>query len=560
MLRLCLAQLNMRVGDFPGNTDKIIKGISEAEKGGADIAVFPELALCGYPPEDLLYQKMFVKTAAKYLKTIAGKTKRCSALVGYPCYTQEGTYNSAALLDRGKVTEVYHKVLLPNYSVFDEKRYFKPGRSGLLFSLNQCRVGVTVCEDVWMTGGPVNALLDAGIHLLVNISASPYYRGKTRQREKKLAALARGAGISVAYCNLVGAQDELVFDGGSLIVSGKGKVIGRAKQFREDLLFCDIEISKGSKRSIGFGDIPVRKVKVKDRTAAKGQVKRKAEKSLGPVEEVFSALVLGLQDYAFKNGFKRSVLGISGGIDSALVAAIAADALGPDNVLGLSMPSVYSSAGTQSDARTLAGKLGIRFREIPVQTLFEGFKDAVAADFKGLKEDEAEENLQARIRANLLMTYSNKFNMLLLNTGNKSEASVGYCTLYGDMAGGFAPIKDVSKTLVYDLAAYYNGRQEKAVIPESILIREPTAELKSGQKDSDALPPYPELDRILYLHIEKHLDADGIVKHGFKQKTVLDVLAKIKKSEYKRRQAPPGIKITPLALGKDRRMPISNYF
>lgn len=503
-----------------------------AKAGKADLLLFPELSVCGYPPEDLLYSEAFLKACEAVVARLAKLSGPVLTLLGTPFREKGVLGNCAVALQYGKIRAIYHKNRLPNYSVFDEKRYFTAGTKPLILKQGNKRIGVTICEDMWDKKGPLEALGKKGVDLIVNLSASPYHRGKIQEREKLLVQFAKQYHIAAAYCNLVGGQDELVFDGGSFVVNHHGRVIARSPQFQEDRLSVNLSDSK----------------------------KPSPSPYLNQVEEVYQALILGIQDYAFKNGFKKALLGLSGGIDSALVAVLAAEALGKENVLGITLPTRYSSVGTKGDAKRLADRIGMPFREIAIQGLFEQYKKLLTVDFRGLSEGLAEENLQARIRANLLMAYSNKFNMLLLSTGNKSEASVGYCTLYGDMAGGFSPIKDLPKALVYELSHYCNRMFGFDIIPKSVIRRPPTAELRPNQKDSDSLPAYHELDAILQLHVEANLDADAICKKGFNKSVVADVLRKVKISEYKRRQSAPGIKITPLAFGKDRRMPITNQF
>lgn len=532
-MKAILAQINAAMGDFEGNTRKITEALRLAREQGARIVVFPELAVCGYPPEDLLFSKAFVAAAAASLRRIAGETRGLLAFVGAPVMEKGRLYNSAVAFRDGKQVAVCHKMLLPNYSVFDEKRYFTPGARPLVLTDSGLRIGVSICEDVWFPEGPLKSFKNGRIDLLVNLSASPYYASKVRLRDRTLAWAARTIKAPILYCNLVGGQDELVFDGCSFAVDAKGRTSARAAQFSEELLAVELD---------------------------QGRVSGPKSLLLNRDDEVFRALVLGIRDYASKNGFSKAVLGLSGGIDSALVAVLAAEALGPENVMGVTLPTVFSSAGTRGDARLLAQRVGIPFREVPIQGLFEAFKQSLFPDFKDLPENTAEENLQARIRACILMAYSNKFNMLLLNTGNKSESSVGYCTLYGDMAGGYAPIKDLTKDMVYRLSRLCNARGKGEVIPLSIIERPPTAELRDNQRDSDSLPPYEVLDKILRLHIEGNLDSGAIAARGFDRCRVREVLRLVRVSEYKRRQAPPGAKITPLALGKDRRMPITNRF
>ncbi|MFH0921140.1 MAG: NAD+ synthase [Fibrobacterota bacterium] len=559
-LRIALAQLNFCVGDCAGNAERILRALDQAEAAAADIALFPELAVSGYPPEDLLLRKDFLDQCRIAARGIAARTRRCMAVFGTPLAEKGRLYNAALIAQDGKIRAVYHKILLPNYSVFDEKRYFDPGQTALSLDIGKVRLGVTICEDVWHADGPVQSLRSAGTNLLINISASPYHRGKILEREKALGKTARSARMAIAYCNLVGGQDELVFDGGSFILNDKGRPLARAPQFSESFLLADISFPHQQRLKKRVSRFPVKNTVLVGLRPKQSALHASVMSRMAPVEEVFAALTLGIRDYARKNGFSKALLGLSGGIDSALVAVLAAEALDPENVLCLSMPTIYSSDGTRSDARCMAELMGISFREISIQELFAQFKEALRPDFDGLPEGLAEENLQARLRANLLMTYSNKFGHLLLSTGNKSEASVGYCTIYGDMAGGFAPIKDIPKKLVYELSEFYNMRCGRDIIPRSVIDRPPTAELRPNQKDSDSLPPYPVLDEILRLHVEEHNGEKELLKRGFEPETIRRIVRLVKTSEYKRRQAAPGIKITTLAFGKDRRMPITNYY
>jgi NAD+ synthase (glutamine-hydrolysing) len=560
-LRIALAQINTTVGDLSGNRKRMEFFYKEADSAGADLIVYPELSLCGYPPEDLLYRKKFIADNAVELKKFSKAIGKCIAVVGVPVASEEHLYNSAAVISNGGVKALYQKILLPNYSVFDEKRYFSPGNSTLILECGTVKVGVTICEDLWHSDGPANSLLADGVDLIVNLSASPYYRAKIKEREKLFSNLCKGSGTALAYCNLVGCQDELIFDGGSFVINGEGKTVARAPQFSEELVIVDVRSAFVKKEQYGMRLHNTVKVKFPVAEKEKKSLSiRKCAPLIGSSAEIYGALVLSVRDYLRKNGFSKAILGVSGGIDSALVAAIACDALGKENVMGISMPTIYSSRGTKSDAKKLCENLGMNFREISIQPLFEAFKAVLKPDFKGLPENLAEENLQARLRANILMSYSNKFNYLLLSTGNKSEVSVGYSTLYGDMCGGYSPIKDLTKRMVYELSDYVNKVYEREIIPVSIIERAPSAELRHDQKDSDSLPEYPVLDAILEMHIEKHMGSDEIVKEGYKADVVKDIFRKVRLSEYKRRQAAPGAKITTLSFGKDRRVPITNGY
>ncbi len=539
-MRLALAQLNTTVGNLEGNAKKITEGIHRARKQKADLVLFPEAAITGYPPEDLLHNRTFVSENLKTLQRLARQAFGVTAVTGFIDRDREGRlYNAAAVLSNGKISYVYRKIELPNYGVFDEKRYFHSGALPGVFDLNGVSVGVTVCEDVWVEGGLLSsrgALKDAG--LVLNLSASPFHRRKFEVRQTVMKNFAVRKNAYLAHLNLVGGQDELVFDGGSLLVSPEGRVLAQAARFEEDFIVADIPITG----------------------TASGRGKTVGERPPSDEEEVYAALCLGTRDYILKNGFKKTLVGLSGGIDSALVARVAVDALGKENVIGVTMPSPYSSKATYQDAIRLAKKLGIRCEELRIDGLYRQYLDLLARPFKGAKPNIAEENLQARIRGNLLMGLSNKFGHIVLTTGNKSEMATGYCTLYGDMAGGFAVLKDVPKTLVFKLCRYRNRFAPKNSIPESILRRPPTAELKPNQKDQDTLPPYSELDRILEDYVEKDKSAEDIVAGGANRKTVNEIIRKVDLSEYKRRQAPPGIKITPKAFGRDRRMPITNRY
>ncbi|MCK4533801.1 NAD+ synthase, partial [bacterium] len=471
------------VGDFKGNSSKIGRFIKQAQKLKADIITFPELAICGYPPEDLLLKKHFVEDNLKVLNSLARKISDIAVIVGFVDRDKKGhLYNAAAVISKGKIKGVYHKVKLPNYGVFDEKRYFQPGKEFPLFELNQIVFGVNICEDIWESKGVAKLQADEGAQVIVNISASPYYVGKESLRKKILIKQAKETKTYLCYNNLVGGQDELVFDGDSVIFDFTGKEIIRGKQFEEDLIVADLPVKKTAKKIKGKNCI---KISVPEKSKKPVLQQRKVKKSK-EINKIYSALVLGTHDYIRKNGFQKVVVGLSGGIDSALTAVIAGDAIGNENVVCISMPSRYSSAETQKDARVLAKNLGIRLITISIEKIFNVYLGTLKKEFSGLKNDVTEENLQARIRANILMAFSNKFNWLVLTTGNKSETSVGYCTLYGDMAGGFAVIKDIPKTMVYRLAEFVNEKENEILIPKSILVREPSAELRENQKDRDS--------------------------------------------------------------------------
>jgi NAD+ synthase (glutamine-hydrolysing) len=522
-MRLALAQINAVVGDLDGNRARILAAVEDARSAGADVVVLPELAITGYPPEDLLLRPAFVHAAEEAARAVAAAATGVVALVGTPWRYEDGSLaNSCAVCADGEIRAVYHKRLLPNYGVFDEERYFEPGPDGLVLPLAGKHVGLTVCEDVWQSW-PAARLAELGAELLVNLSASPFHVGKAESRESMLAERARANGFPVAFCNLVGGQDELLFDGHSVVLGADGAVLARAPGFEEHLLVVDLGEP---------GDV----------------VPFEAE-----LEQMRRALVLALRDYVGKNGFREVVLGLSGGIDSALVAALAVEAVGPERVHCVSMPSRYSSEGTKSDARRLAESIGCDFRELPIEPVVAAFHQ-VGVGTAGL----AAENLQARVRGMTLMSLSNEHGWLVLATGNKSELSVGYSTLYGDLAGGFALIKDVYKTDVFRLARHLNERAGRELIPVSIIERPPSAELRSDQRDEDSLPPYAELDPVLESYVELDRSREDLLAEGHDAHVVDRALALIDRAEYKRRQAPPGVKLRPKAFGRDRRIPITN--
>ena len=563
-LRIAMAQINPTVGDLAGNRDRIIETIGRARKAGADIVAFPELAVTGYPPEDLLLKPQFVNDNLRTLKDIQRATRGITAVVGF-VDKKERLYNAAAILHNGSLASVYHKILLPNYGVFDEYRYFRPGNRYPLITLWGIKLGVNICEDIWFSEGPTRSLALAGAEVIININASPYHKGKGKERLKMLAERARESNVIVSYTNAVGGQDELVFDGQSMVIDGKGRLLVSGRQFEEDLLITDLMVpdrkaAVGPSKTQHFESID--RIVLSERPAPKRKAvtARQSSRPLPVCEEVYRALVLGTRDYVQKTGFKSAVIGLSGGIDSSLVAAVAVEALGSKNVVGVFMPSQFSSRESRDDALWLAKNLGIHFLEIPIQQTFGAYLNTLRCEFARTRQDVTEENLQARIRGNLLMALSNKFGWIVLTTGNKSEMSVGYATLYGDMAGGFAVIKDVPKTLVYDICRCVNRMAGKAVIPKRVLTKAPTAELRPNQKDSDSLPLYPVLDPILKAYVEDNKDFREILKMGFDRKTVEKVIRLVDSSEYKRRQAPPGVKITPRGLGKDRRFPITNRY
>ncbi|MFH0876867.1 MAG: NAD+ synthase [Candidatus Omnitrophota bacterium] len=551
-IRIALAQINPTMGDLRANAEKIIAFANKAERCGADIVSFPELAVTGYPPEDLLLRPKFVADNIAELKRLAKAIGSVVAVVGFVDSIKDTQYNAAALIYDGKIRGMYHKAFLPNYGVFDEKRYFAPGKEFPIFGVGKTSFGVNICEDIWHLNGPAGLQALKGARLIVNVNASPYHLGKGNLRQQILKQQAKKYKVFISYVNIVGGQDELVFDGQSMVIDDQGRVMAQAKSFEEDLLVADLELLPAAKKP---------RFILRESIGSKPLLPKKSStKTTDEVAEVYEALVLGLGDYIRKNGFKKVVLGLSGGIDSSLVAAIAADSVGRENVMGVLMSSAYTSSASVEDAQALARNLGIKSQTIPIQGIFDQYLSTLAPAFKGSAASIAEENIQARIRGNILMALSNKFGCLALNTGNKSEVSCGYCTLYGDMAGGFGVLKDVPKTLVYRLAEYKNAKEHKELIPRRVFEKAPTAELKPNQKDSDTLPEYDLLDRILKLYVEEDKGVAQIVKAGIPQETVKRVIHMVDRNEYKRRQAPPGIKITPKAFGRDRRMPITNRY
>ncbi|HXV67868.1 MAG TPA: NAD+ synthase [Nitrospira sp.] len=582
--RIAMVQMNPMVGDLQGNVRRITAWLREAKRAKADLAAFPELAITGYPPEDLLLKPQFVEDNRRALTEVI---RACGGLVAVVGYVGQGDhadhrssrqsivsagrhelYDAAALIANRRLIGTYNKWYLPNYGVFDESRYFHPGRRLPLLTVNGTTIGVNICEDIWLPEGPTRRQAAAGAEVIVNVNASPFHVGKSRSREQMLATRARENGVIVTYTNTVGGQDELVFDGNSVVVDQDGAVIARGRAFEEDLLVVDLDVEAVGRRRIAQGRkraLSGRAVAVIDRLVVKTPTARMKRTrlvpalatQLGEIEEVYRALVLGVRDYVRKNGFNRVVIGLSGGVDSALTAVIAVDALGPENVLGVFMPSPYTSQESGEDVAELVRRLRIGLQVVPITPALDTYARSLAASFEGTRPDTTEENLQARIRGNILMAFSNKFGHLVLTTGNKSELSVGYATLYGDMAGGFAVIKDVPKTMVYDLARL---RNTSPLIPKRILDRPPSAELRPDQKDEDSLPPYAVLDPILQAYVEEDRSLEEIVDAGFDRPTVARVVALVDGSEFKRRQAPIGIKITQRALGKDRRMPITNGY
>jgi NAD+ synthase (glutamine-hydrolysing) len=567
-MRLALAQMNSVVGDIDGNRARIAGRLEEARIAGADLVLFPELVVTGYPPEDLLLRPAFIRAARRSVEALAAETRGIAALVGAP-HLDADLHNACYVLADGEIRAVYRKRFLPNYGVFDEDRYFAPAHDLLLLRFGEVLVGPTVCEDIWQPGPPATDLALAGAQLVANISASPFHVGKDREREEMLRVRARDNACFVALCNAVGGQDELIFDGHSVVLDDEGEVVARAPGFEETLLVVDLDpvaavgrrLSDARRRALAQGrpEVPVVvEIELASPRANAELVHPEPAPQLDDLEQMRQALELGLRDYVGKNGFGDVVIGLSGGIDSALTAALAASALGPDRVHGVSMPSRYSSDATQADARRLAESLGIDFRDVAIEPVVDAFTAALVPSFAGREADLAEENLQARIRGTLLMALSNKFGWLVIATGNKSELSVGYSTLYGDLAGGFALLKDVYKTDVFRLAKRLNERAGRELIPQSIIDRAPSAELRADQLDEDSLPPYAELDRVLEAYVELDRSREELSQDGFEINLVERALAMIDRAEYKRRQAPPGVKLRPKAFGRDRRTPITN--
>ncbi|MBI4340971.1 MAG: NAD+ synthase [Candidatus Omnitrophica bacterium] len=570
ILRLALSQLNVTVGDLEGNRRLVEAALRQARAAHADLLLVPELSLTGYPPEDLLLKPSFIERNLRMLRVLAPSAREVVAVVGFVDRDRQGRlYNAAAVLANGRHVATYRKQYLPNYGVFDEQRYFTPGSEFVLLELGAARVGLTICEDLW-TAPPCELLAHAGANLVVNISASPYYAGKFMVRQRLFSRQARRNRVPIAYCNLVGGQDELVFDGASLVLDARGRRLVHGCAFREDTVFVDLPFAASRPRR---PLMPVRRVRLPPPAPGpRAPLPPAPRRILGPDEEVYEALRLGLRDYVRKNGFSTVVFGLSGGIDSALTACLAVDALGAAHVRAMVMPSRFSSAGTRQDAQRLAKALKMQVVAISIEPVFQAYLNSLRPVFGRRPADVTEQNIQARIRGNLLMALSNKFGWLVLNTGNKSEMATGYTTLYGDMAGGLAVIKDVPKTLVYRLARWRNhhppgtwpaeARRAKAgPIPERIFRRAPTAELASRQKDQDTLPPYDALDRILKASVEEDRSLqDTIARSRASASTVRRVFHMVDRAEYKRRQAPPGIKITPKAFGRDRRMPITNRY
>ncbi len=596
-IRLALAQINLTVGDLPGNTARMLEYLQRARDSGADLVAFPELATTGYPPEDLLFKRSFVDANVDAMQEVVAASKDIVVVLGYVQPRDSGVANSAAVGYDGRLVDTYDKIFLPNYGVFDEERYFVKGGVCPVYELGDIRIGVNVCEDIWYPVGPTSVQRQAGAELIVNINASPYHAGKSKyRRDNIVGSRATENGLFVAYLNTVGGQDELVFDGNSVVCDPWGQVISRGPAFQEALVLADIDLdldppmppsaadsdreaeiaAVGSPRLVHIPGLPG--------TAADNACSGRkslpqatpAADGLDEIEEIYRALVLGTRDYLHKTGFRKAIVGLSGGIDSALTAVVAADALGPENVLGITMPSRYSSGGSVDDSRELASNLGIEFWEIPIEPAHTAFTDMLTEQFAGTESNVAEENVQARIRGNVLMTVSNKFGWIVLTTGNKSEMAMGYATLYGDMAGGFAVLKDVHKVTVYALSRWRNANGHKFplpsgegkgvgvpsdhVIPLAIIDKPPSAELREGQLDEDSLPPYEMLDPVIQAYVEDDLSFAEMVDMGHDPAVVRQVITAVDRNEYKRRQAPPGVKITPRAFGRDRRLPIVNRY
>ena len=596
-IRLALAQINLTVGDLPGNTARMLEYLQQARNSGADLVAFPELATTGYPPEDLLFKRSFVDANVEAMEEVVAASEGIVVVLGYVQPRESGVANSAAVGYDGRLIDTYDKIFLPNYGVFDEERYFVKGSVCPVYELGEIRIGVNVCEDIWYEVGPTSVQRQAGAELIVNINASPYHAGKSKyRRDNIVGSRATENGLFVAYLNTVGGQDELVFDGNSMVCDPWGQVVSRGPAFQEALVLADIDLDLDPPVPLSAADAEreaeiaavgtPRLVQIPGLFGTGADSACSSRKSLpqatpasdGPdeIEEIYRALVLGTRDYLHKTGFRKAIVGLSGGIDSALTAVVAADALGPENVLGITMPSRYSSVGSVDDSAELARNLGIEFWEIPIEPAHTAFTDMLTEQFAGTESNVAEENVQARIRGNVLMTVSNKFGWIVLTTGNKSEMAMGYATLYGDMAGGFAVLKDVHKVTVYALSRWRNANGHKFplppgegqgegvasdnVIPLAIIDKPPSAELREGQLDEDSLPPYEILDPVIQAYVEDDRSFAEMVGMGHDPTVVRQVITAVDRNEYKRRQAPPGVKITPRAFGRDRRLPIVNRY
>jgi NAD+ synthase (glutamine-hydrolysing) len=574
IFRLSMAQMNPTVGDIKGNTAKILQYLEKARELQADLVAFPELAITGYPPEDLLFKTSFLRDNVAAMEQVVAASKGITVVVGY-VKMGAGIYNAAALGHDGKLIDVYEKMCLPNYGVFDEDRYFRSGTVCPVYVVNGVNVGIGICEDIWAPVGPIMVQRKAGAELIVNINASPFHAGKGAERAELIATRAADNELIVAYLNCIGGQDELVFDGDSMVVDAGGKMVARGPAFEESLLTVDLDIEEAlrsrSSKSSPRQETPANLQEIGESKTVHVSNHRDQELTLlapsvpsgqlGPVEEVYRALVMGTKDYITKSGFSKALIGLSGGIDSALTATVAVDALGGENVVGVAMPSRFSSEGSISDSKVLADNLGIELWTVPIEPAHTAFADMLESRFQGTQANVAEENVQARIRGNILMTISNKFGWIVLTTGNKSEMAMGYATLYGDMAGGFAVIKDVPKTLVYQLCEWRNQHGEPlSVIPQAVIDKPPSAELKEDQLDQDTLPAYEVLDPVIKAYVEDDYSYQDMVDMGFDSDVIRQVMAYVDRNEYKRRQAPPGVKITHRAFGKDRRLPIVNRY
>ena len=573
LFRVALAQINTTVGDLDGNAEKIERSVEAARKAGADLVAFPELTIPGYPPEDLVFKQQFIDDNLAVLRRLASGTRGITAIVGFIDRGQDA-YNAAAVVADGEIAGVYRKIFLPNYGVFDEDRYFRAGTDCPVYVVGGTGIGLNICEDIWYPVGPTVVQAQNGAEVIVNINASPYQLDKAEYREKFVATRAIDNGVFVCYVNLVGGQDELVFDGASMIWDPRGNLVARGHTFEEDLVIADLDVDmvrrnrahnplQRKQHLVPFGDevTSSRTVVSADQAdRARPPVPQRDMAAPEPLAATYAALVTGTRDYVRKSGFERVLIGLSGGIDSSLVATVATDALGPEGVVGIAMPSRYNAPESLEDAQALAKNCGFEFHALSIEPTFEAMLSTLAGMFEGTEPNVAEENVQARIRGNILMAISNKFGWIVLTTGNKSEMAMGYATLYGDMAGGFAVIKDVPKTLVYDLARYRNSTGDRAVIPPRVIEKPPSAELRPDQTDQDSLPPYPVLDSILMAYVEEDRPFDAIVAMGHPEATVRQVISGVDRNEYKRRQAPPGVKITPRAFGRDRRLPIVNRY
>tara|TARA_B100000214_G_scaffold375390_1_gene361497 strand:- start:683 stop:2398 length:1716 start_codon:yes stop_codon:yes gene_type:complete len=563
-ITLASAQINTTVGDIDSNTKKIINFIKKAEKKKVDILAFPELTITGYPPEDLVHYDHFVNSNIKKLKEISKSVKNTTIVIGFVNKIKNRLYNSAAIIENKKIKYIYNKIHLPNYGVFDEKRYFYPGEEIPILEINNTKIGISICEDIWEKESPVSIQARQGAQIIININSSPFEYDKYRKRVNLIKKISKENNVYVLYTNQVGGQDELVFDGGSLLTNNMGEIISSSKRFDENLMIVTFDTkNESNKQKKEKENLPIKKIKLNNHINH-NQPTLTIAPNYSQIDSIYRALVLGTKDYIKKNNFSRVLVAVSGGIDSALVTAIAVNAIGPKNVMGVSLPSKYSSDNSYNDAKILCENLGMELIKIPINNIHSSFEASLEKLFNKSEPGLAEENIQSRIRGNIMMAIANKFNFLLLSTGNKSEMATGYGTLYGDMAGAFSCIKDVSKTMVYEICEYINRTNLSEIIPKNIIIKPPTAELRPNQLDSDSLPPYDQLDLIIKLYVEKKFSPDKIAKEfkkkfGFQnKKLIMENINLIDRNEYKRRQSPPGVKISNLALGKDRRLPISS--